>query len=440
MIDTLAPPTDFTGRVSETFTESGDALDAVRRNALESFLNQGLPTRKTERWKYTPIERELRHDYEILSAGHPANKLDAERAASFRLPELDAYFILVANGRIQEPFSDLSSLPSEVEILSLESIIGTNGDDATLISGLLNVDDDPFYALNTAFITDGIFLRIRKGATLDRPIHIAYVNDTDSDAFIQPRSLYHFGENSEALVVETYHSLGNGKTFTNAVNETYVDAAARIHVVKLQVENDQAIRIDSTAAIQQHGASNFAVHTYSLDGKLIRNNVNVRPDATGSESHLYGLYLLDNDQHLDNHTLIDHSAAGCESNELYRGIVDGKATGIFNGKVFVRRDSQQINAYQSSQGVVLSDQARHFSKPELEIYADDVKCSHGSTTGELEPEHVFYLRSRGIDEITAKRLLLYAFAIDIVEQLPSEALRGYFDQLIEKLLTISASR
>lgn len=440
MIDTLAPPADFTEKVTETFVESGDALDSIRANALESFRRQGLPTRKTEFWKYTPIEHKLKHDYALASADHQATNLNAERVASFRLPELDAHFILVVNGQIQEDFSDLSSLPEQVDMYSLKSVIQDNGDDAGLISSLLNVDDDSFYALNTAFISDGVFLRIKKSATLERPIHIAYVNDSDTDILLQPRNLYHFGENSEALVVETFHSLGSGKTFTNAVTETYVDAAARIHVVKLQTEDDEAIRVDSTYAIQRDAASNFTLHTYSLDGKLIRNNVTIRSDASGSESHLYGLYLLDNDQHLDNHTLIDHSAAGCESNELYRGIVDGKSTGIFNGKVFVRRDSQQINAYQSSQGVVLSDTAHHFSKPELEIYADDVKCSHGSTTGELEPEHIFYLRSRGINETTAKRLLLYAFAIDIVEQLPSEALRGYFDHMIEDLLTISASR
>jgi Fe-S cluster assembly protein SufD len=348
--------------------------------------------------------------------------------------------VVVVNGTVSRELSDVDGLPSGVEVGSLLDAADASGETIhTYFAKYASVDEDAFVALNTAFELDGVFLRIPKGLTFERPIQLAFVTDADRDAFVQTRNLYLFGENSEALVVETYHSASGAKTFANAVTEAVVDRAARINVLKLQTESEAASRVD-TFQVYQEAQSHFAAHTYTLGGALVRNNVNVVPAGEGCESHLYGLYILRGDQHVDNHTLIDHAAPQCFSNELYRGIVDERSTGVFNGKVFVRRDSQQTNAYQSSQGVVLSEEARHFSKPELEIYADDVKCSHGSTTGELEPEHVFYLRSRGLDEKTAKMLLLYAFASDIVSELPNDALRAYLDGLIEERLNLSASR
>lgn len=406
---------------------------ALRARARTAFDHLGIPTRKDEAWKYTNIEKALRHDYALLDSD-ATPIVDASDVADYRIDGLDAYTLVVVNGTVVPELSDTDGLPAGVHIGSLREAATSHADVVERHLGqYADVESEAFIALNTASDLNGVFLQIDKSVTLERPIQIVHVTNTDEDAFVQTRNLYLFGENSEALVVETYHSASDLKTFGNRVSEVVVERTARINLLQLQTEGDDASQVN-TLQIEQDAASYFAAHTYTLGGALVRNNVNAVPNAEGCETHLYGLYILDGEQHVDNHTLVDHAKPNCYSNELYRGIVDGRSTGVFNGKVFVRRDAQQTNAYQSSQGVVLSDDASHHSKPELEIYADDVKCSHGSTTGEVEPEHVFYLRSRGLSEQQAKSLLLYAFAHDIVTELPHEALRTYLDDLIEDRL------
>lgn len=432
MIETLDQAQPLTERlaaaVARTPRPNGhpDAVRDLRARAADAFARLGLPTRKDEAWKYTNVERALRHGY-ALDAGRSGARVDA---ADFAIPGFDAHTLVVVNGEVQEVPSDL---PAGVRIAGLRDALQSDATAAGHFGKYADIEHEAFAALNTAFDVDGVFLQVERGVTLARPIQIVHVTDVAEDAFVQRRSLYLFGENSEALVVETYHSAGEAKTFANSLSEIVVGRDARVNVLKLQAEGEGASQV-TTTQVEQAERSLFRCHTYTLGGALVRNNVNAVPNGEHGETHLYGLYVADGEQHVDNHTLIDHAAPNGFSNELYRGIIDDRATGVFNGKVFVRRDSQQTNAYQSSQGVVLSDDARHFSKPELEIYADDVKCSHGSTTGELEPEHVFYLRSRGLSERQAKRLLLYAFAHDIVAELPLPALRDHFDALIEQRL------
>ena len=441
MIDTLEKTPDLNERLVSAYerqleTRSNGhppAFHDLRERARASFEKLGIPTRKHEAWKYTHIEKALRHDYDLLEPGAPSN-VTADNVADFRIAGLDATTLVVVNGVVDMDLSDTDALPKGVHLGSLRDAAESHADVVSTYFGqYANVDEDAFIALNTQFDLDGVFLRVEKSVTLERPIQVVHVTDADRDVLLQTRNLYLFGENSEALVVETYHTKGDVKTFGNRVSEIVVDREARINLLQLQTESEQASQVN-TLQIYQEEKSNFAAHTYTLGGALVRNNINAVPDGEHCETHLYGLYIAAGDQHVDNHTLIDHAAPNCFSNELYRGIVDDRATGVFNGKVFVRRDAQQTNAYQSSQGVVLSDNASHYSKPELEIYADDVKCSHGSTTGEVEPEHVFYLRSRGLSEQQAKSLLLYAFAHDIVSELPHEALRDYLDGIIETRL------
>jgi Fe-S cluster assembly protein SufD len=441
MIDTLEKTPDLNERIVSAYEYQLEqrsngrpsAFRDLRERAAASFETLGIPTRRHEAWKYTNVEKALRHDYAVPSPGAPSD-VSAGDVDAYRIAGLDAFTLVVVNGEVAPDLGDAGELPQGVHVGSLRDAAETHADVVeTYFGKYADVDEDAFIALNTQFDLDGVFLRVEKGVTLERPIQIVHVTDADRDALLQTRNLYLFGENSEALVVETYHTKGDAKTFGNRVSEIVVDRAARVNVLQLQTESDDASQVN-TLQIYQEAQSYFAAHTYTLGGALVRNNVNAVPAGEGCETHLYGLYIAGGRQHVDNHTLIDHAAPNCYSNELYRGIVDDRATGVFNGKVFVRRDSQQTNAYQSSQGVVLSDDASHYSKPELEIYADDVKCSHGSTTGEVEPEHVFYLRSRGLSEQQAKSLLLYAFAHDIVTELPHEALRDTLDAIIESRL------
>jgi Fe-S cluster assembly protein SufD len=441
MIDTLEKAPDLNERIVSAYevdlerrsNGTPHAFADLRERARASFETLGIPTRKNEAWKYTNVEKALRHDYAVPSPGADA-AVTADDVAGYRIAGLDAHVLVVVNGLVDLALSDTDALPEGVHLGSLRDAAESHADVVQKYFGqYADVEADAFIALNTQFDLDGVFLRVEKGVTLERPIQVVHVTDTAEDALLQTRNLYLFGENSEALVVETYHTASDVKTFGNRVSEIVVDREARINVLQLQTESEDASQVN-TLQVYQEEKSYFAAHTYTLGGALVRNNVNAVPDGEHCETHLYGLYIADGAQHVDNHTLIDHAAPDCFSNELYRGIIDGKATGVFNGKVFVRRDSQRINAYQSSQGVVLSDDASHYSKPELEIYADDVQCSHGSTTGEVEPEHVFYLRSRGLSEQQAKSLLLYAFAHDIVTELPHQALRDYLDGIIESRL------
>ncbi|MEM1042350.1 MAG: Fe-S cluster assembly protein SufD [Bacteroidota bacterium] len=452
MIDTLEPtPTlekdfTFTERIAAAHEHAAlhtnghpEAFRDLRERARAAFDALGIPGRKDEAWKYTNIERALRHDYALLDPDAAA--VSAEDVADLRIEGLDASTLVVVNGVVDLGLSDLGALPDGVTVGSLreagESVHAQAVQRA--FGQYANAEEDAFIALNTSFELDGVFLQVERGVTVERPVQIIHVTDADRDAFVQTRNLYLFGENCEALVVETYHSAGGAKTFGNRVSEIVVEREARASVLQLQTEGADASQVN-TLQVYQEEKSYFAAHTYTLGGALVRNNINAVPNGEHCETHLYGLYILDGQQHVDNHTLVDHAKPNCFSNELYRGIVDDRSTGVFNGKVFVRRDAQQTNAYQSSQGVVLSDSASHHSKPELEIYADDVKCSHGSTTGEVEPEHVFYLRSRGLSEQQAKSLLLYAFAHDIVTELPHEALRTYLDDLIEVRLNAQLLR
>ncbi|HEX4849908.1 MAG TPA: Fe-S cluster assembly protein SufD, partial [Puia sp.] len=296
---------------------------------------------------------------------------------------------------------------------------------------------DGINALNTAFVQAAAFIHLRKNKTLEQPIYIYHFLDTNNgNTFSQPRSLVHLDENSSVKVVEAFFTLGTGESFTNQVMEIVVEKDARLEYYKIQNDSGDSSQV-STTHIRQLGKSYTHTVVISLNGNIIRNNLNVIFEADHCESHLYGLYCLRGQTHVDNHTVVDNVQPHCFSNELYKGIVDGKATGVFNGKIFVRKDAQKTNAYQSNKNILLSDTATVNAKPQLEIFADDVKCSHGCTVGSLDEEALFYLRSRGLSNVQARSLLLQAFAMDILENIHLEAIRSHVSSLITQRLEIN---
>jgi Fe-S cluster assembly protein SufD len=290
-------------------------------------------------------------------------------------------------------------------------------------------ENTPFTALNTAFAQHGLFVYVPRNTVVEAPLHVVNLARADDDLFYQPRNLIVVEAGAQFRIVEQYGSLTGTPTFANAVAEYYAGAGAHVQGFKVQNEGPEASRIDTVHAYQGEG-STFSMHTTTLSGTLVRNNLNMLPDAEYCETHMYGLFLADGTMHVDNHTLVDHARPNCFSNELYKGILDDRATGVFNGKVLVRPDAQKTNAYQSNKSIVLSETAHMYAKPELEIYADDVKCSHGATTGQVEPEALFYLRSRGLSERQARKLLLLAFARDVLDAVPLEPLREHLDALV----------
>ena len=294
--------------------------------------------------------------------------------------------------------------------------------------GLIITNDAQKLACRERFIHAG------KSERIEHPVYIYHITDARTvNILSQPRSLMHVNEHSDVQVVENYVTLGSNESFTNQVMEIIVESEARLEYYKIQNDGANTSQV-STTHIRQVGKSFIHAVTISLNGGLVRNNLNVILDAKNCEAHLYGLYFQTGHSHIDNHTVVDNIKPNCLSNELYKGILNHHATGVFNGKIFVRQPAQKTNAYQSNKNILLSDSCSVNTKPQLEIFADDVKCTHGCTVGRLNEEGLFYLQSRGISEKTARNLLLSAYASDILEQIKSLPLRGLVEKLIHERL------
>ena len=315
-------------------------------------------------------------------------------------------------------------------VLSLDSISGYGASDA--FEGNLKNEGEVFNSMNTLFAQDGFYLNIEKGTQVEQPLEVLFVQ-TGTQATAQIRNQIIVGESTNAHVVMSYQSVDAENCFSNVVTEIAVGQNAHFHIDKLQVENGTSRHIATDQVIQDKD-SNFTINTFTLDGLLTRNNLNIDVNGENCETNLNGVYLGKDQMHIDNHSVVHHKVPNCESNELYKGVMDDKSTAVFNGKVFVRKDAQKINAFQSNGNVLLSDSATVNSKPELEIYADDVKCSHGSTTGQLDEEAVFYLRARGISEASARKLMVSAFIGEALEdKMKSEEVLTFIQGKLETL-------
>ena len=408
-----------------------DPFHDLRRSARQSFEQAGLPTTRDEAWKYTDLRAALRADYRPAADAGPIDDTDLDAA---RIPGLDAARVVIVNGRVDQDRSDLAGLPSGVTARSLREQLAEDPDRVRDMFGRhVDLGRDAFAALNSAFNLDGLYLDVPRGLAVERPIHLVHLVEASAPTFVQGRNLIVVGEAAQATVVETFATQGEAETFRNDLTEIVCGTAGVVRHVRVQDEGAQAHGVSLVQSYQERD-SDVSTLTFTFGSGTVRNNTVMVPAGEGGQSTLGGLYICRGDQHVDTNTLVDHVAPGCQSNELFKGIIYDEGTGVFNGKVFVQREAQQTNAYQQSQGVVLSPRARHYSKPELEIYADDVKCSHGSTTGAIEPEHIFYLRSRGVSEADARAMLLYAFAHDVVEMVSLEPLRDHLDARIAERL------
>ncbi len=404
-------------------------LHELRKQAIDRFESLGFPTRKDEAWKYTNINSVLTHGFKVLAAP-PAAEVDASDVTSFAIPDLDAHVVVLVNGRFSDRLSSIGALPDGVKIESLESASEAHPEVVDRYFGrTAQHGGDVFTALNTAFTLDGLFVYVPKGRVLEKPIHVINLQKADEDLFLQPRNLLVFEEHAQAKVIETSYSLNDTRTFTNVVTEVFVGERALVELYLVQDQGDEASLVSNTN-VYQEGSSVFTAGTLTFSGDVVRNNVHVLPNAEHCETHLYGLFLPRGDTHVDNHTFVDHAKPDCVSNELYKGVLDDRSSGVFNGKVFVRPDAQRINAFQENKTVLLTEDVTMNSKPELEIYADDVKCSHGATTGQLDPEALFYLRSRGLPERQAIGMLLHAFVGDVIEHVRVDALRRVLDERV----------
>lgn len=403
-------------------------IHATRKAAIEQFARLGFPDRKNEEWKYTPVTPILKHKFDIKPVPHKITKSDVQ-AAAFR--NLDATTVVLVNGKFEPSLSEIKDA-ERLTVKSLEAALVEN--EAMVSPYLAKIADftsDPFTALNTAFMHDGVFISIAENAEITKPIQILYISDTrNGEVFANPRNLIVAGKNSRAKIVEKYSAVPSDNVyFNNGVTEVVMQQGAKVDYHRIQDEALNAFHI-KTLQVHQVRDSYFTLVNLDMGGRLVRNNFNLKLDDEYCEGHLIGAYLATGNQHVDNHTTIDHAKPNCESNEIYKGILGGKARGVFNGKIFVRQDAQKTNAYQNNKAMLLSDDAVINTKPQLEIFADDVKCSHGATVGQLEEEALFYLRSRGVREKDAYAMLQYAFVAEALDYVTIDEIREELDEIL----------
>jgi len=402
----------------------------LREKAMESFYKQGIPTRKHEEYKYTHVDSMLKEEF-YFSANRNCNDEQIERLKILK----DAYVVIIENGVFVEGLSNLQNLPKGLTICSLVDAVKSNSPVFEKhYAQYADVNADPFIALNTAMTKDGVFIHIAKNVIIEKPIHIIHVSTAFENTIINPRNLIVVDENSQAKIIESFEILDStAKIFSNALTEIVINENDIVDYYKIQDENaclpdrqELGYLLNTTHVIQKK-QSVFSIHTFTLSGSLVRNNLTLVLDGEHSESHLNGLYLTAGNQVVDNHTVVDHLKPNCNSNELYKGIINGKSTATFNGKIFVRKDAQKTNAFQSNKNILLGEAGTINTKPQLEIYADDVKCSHGTSTGKLDEDKIVYLRARGLSTESAKKILMYAFASEVVDTIKIEPIRKYIE-------------
>ena len=408
-------------------------LQALRREAIARFRARGFPAPHDEDWKYTRTAAIEKRNFSCAVAGEFA--VDTAKLDELLEAEVAAQRLVFINGRYFPALSRLDALPAGAVVAGLNEIMQQSPD---VLKGLLGAVADlerhPFAALNTAFAEDGVYLALARGVVVEQPIHVVFITTAALEGRAShPRVVVTAADNSRAVLVERHIALDAAVYFSNVTTEITLGRNAAVDYYRLQEESAKAFHI-SGVHVRQDRDSRFEAHTVTLGSALVRNDVDVRLEAPGAHCELNGLYLASGRQHVDTHTRIDHLQPRGTSNEFYKGILDGHGRCVFNGKVVVHPDAQQTDARQSNKNLLLSADAEADTKPQLEIYADDVKCSHGATVGQLDADAVFYLRSRGVDEAAARNLLTLAFAREIIEQVKVPALRGYLDQAVMQRL------
>ena len=395
----------------------------LREKSFEILNETAFPTTKTEAWKYTRTTRISNGTFQLANP-------TVQSVTPYLIEGLNGNILVFVNGFYQEGLSTIK----DTKGLQISSLACTPHD-WVKANTKVTLEGEVFNALNTAFTTDGVCIEIAKNAIIEEPIQLIYIT-TGSSVLSTVRNILIANDNSEATVTMNYVGENAEANFTNVITEVTVKTNASLSIHKVQHENNTNFHIN-TETVSQGRDSRFTLSTSTFSGAIVRNNVYVHVDGENAETNLYGLYLTDDKQLVDNHTVIDHKVPNCNSNELYKGVLDGQSTGVFNGKVYVREQAQKINAFQSNGNVLLSDNTSMNSKPELEIYADDVKCSHGSTTGQIDEEAIFYLRARGISEKSAKSLLINGFVGEVVDQISNEIVREHITKLMAQKLGYS---
>lgn len=407
---------------------SADTFTEQRQQSLKQFQTQGFPKLRDEHWKYTDLRRITNKKFAFAVE---SNNLAKQQVDAVRLHELQCHELVFLNGTYREDYTSLNDLPDGVVICDMLTAIEQHND---RLQQHINISSDDrtklFSTLNNVFLQQGCFIYIPDNVVLEKPINLLYLSGLNNDLITsQPRNIIVLGQNAQATIVESFIGLDESVYLTNSITELTLHANSHCQHYKLQQESLSAFHIGSLKVIQKND-SVLNSHSISLGAALARNDIHSQLCASGSRIDMNGLYMANGKQHIDNHTLVEHLAAHTYSDQVYHGVMNGHGRGVFNGKVIVHKDAQKIEANQSNANLLLSDTAEIDTKPELEIYADDVKCSHGATVGQLDENMLFYLRSRAIEEETAKSLLTFAFAEEVINKIAFLPIRNRLEHIV----------
>ncbi len=424
--------TDAAVAVAGKGIDATSPLAALRQSALADLQRMGFPSSRNEEYKHTPLTRALEKNFNLSLANSPGVGV---HPSDFIIPGVKGNVLVFINGKYSREHSSIVTPSSKMEILPLPEAVITKKD--VILRHLATVADhsaDAFVAWNTASWKDGVFIQVPDNKVVDEPVLVYHIHDTRGGQIVSAnRNLVILGKSSALTILEKYDTTGNANGFSTQVSEGIVNENACL--TWFTIQNDKGNRYQfNHKQFQQTRSSRVNTYTFTLSGKAVRNNLHLVLDGEGIESHMYGLYLIAKDTLADNHTVVDHKQPNSYSSELYKGIIDDGAKGVFNGKIYVRPNAQKTNAFQANRNILLTDKATVNTKPQLEIWADDVKCSHGCTTGQLDEEALFYLRARGISGDTAKAMVLYAFAGELIETVKDSAIKAYLDSIISERL------
>ena len=410
---------------------AADWVKSERSDALATFHTLGFPTRKDEDWKYTDVSELTKNPFAYAG--------DAKLGSwdTFNLPNVDGHKVLMVNGNVHLEAEATEGLPDGVVLCSLQQAFTDHEEKIRPHLGrYAKSNARGLTALNTAYLEDGLFLWVPRNKEVQRPIHVAVISKADGgDRVSHPRILMVLEQNSSATLVEQHLGSADARYFSNVVTEAHVAKDARLEHHTWTQHSDRGVHIQ-TVDVEQFENSSYSSRNFCLGGKTVRFDFNVRMSGQHGNCFLDGLYLGSGKEHVDNHTRVDHSVPHCYSKEVYKGILSDRAHSVFNGKVVVHQDAQKTDAHQKNSNLLLSDNAAADSKPELEIYADDVRCSHGSTIGQMDENALFYLQSRGIDKATARQILTQGFASELVQQVPNEDLRAVIEAMVNEKLNL----
>lgn len=409
--------------------DSKSFLHQIRKDALKQFAETSFPTLRNEEWKYTDVTPIVKQNF-TPAVNSVSEKFTKEQINKFLFKDFDCHLLVFVNGIFSEGLSSIGDLPKGAAVGSLRKLSNENPSVIDSYIGKLSRIDNAFNALNTAYAADGLVVVVPDGKIIEKPIQVLFLSSSADEIMLSsPRNLIVAGKNSQVSVIANYRGASEKTYLNNIVTEIFVGENALVNLYKIQNETDEAYHIEKVQA-KQSKSSVLNHYNITFGGAIVRNDINSVHNGENIETHYYGLYMINGKQHVDNHTFIDHAKPNCMSNELYKGILDDNARGVFNGKIIVRQDAQKTNAYQQNKTILLSKTATIDTKPQLEIFADDVKCSHGATVGHLDDVSEFYIRSRGVPQELAKSMLIRAFANDVIETIKIEPLKEQINHMI----------